>query len=366
METEFLIIGSGLTGSVLARKLKDIGKKVLVLERRNHIAGNVYDYYHQSGIRLNKYGPHYFRTHKKEIWDFVNKFSDFYKFEAVVKTKVNNNQYNWPLDKNTISLLVENNWQPAYIENPTNFEEASLKMMPRLIYEKFVKGYNKKQWGIDPVYLSRSLAKRFEVRDDDDVRLMKHEYQGMPVEGYTSMVRNMLKDIPLLLSCDYFKYKDQFNFKRLIYTGSLDEFFEYKYGRLKYRTAKRINKYIPNCDSYQNTEQVNYPGDECDYIRILEWKFMMEKKYSSKIKGTLITYEMPGDATRPEELEYPFPDSTNIELYKRYEKEAKKTPDTIFGGRLGKYKYYDMDIAIEESLKIFNNEILSNESDDDE
>ncbi|MCZ7603309.1 MAG: UDP-galactopyranose mutase [Melioribacteraceae bacterium] len=352
MKTEYLIIGSGLTGSVLARSLTDIGKKVIVLERRDHIAGNIYDYYHKSGIRLNKYGPHYFRTNSEKVWKFVNRFSEFYKFEAKLKTFSNSQLFNWPLHEQDFKRIVDDKFVYSFDGEATNFEEASLKMMPSLIYEKFVKGYTKKQWAVDPKQLSKDLAKRFDIRINNDIRLMDHKYQGLPVNGFTALISKMLEGIPVILNCDFLKNRDQFQYSKLIYTGSIDEYYNSKFGKLRYRTQKRIDKYFSEFDSFQNCEQVNYPGEEYEYVRILEWKYMLPQNFREKISGTLITYEIPQNPSSSWENEYPFPSYIDQEIYKKYEKENTDN-NIIFCGRLGKYKYYDMDIAISEAFKIF-------------
>jgi len=226
MEIEYLIVGSGLTGATIARLLFDKGFKVLVVERRSHLGGNVYDHYHPSGIRIHTYGPHYFRTSSETIWQFVNRFSSFYKYEAILKSYVDESYENWPISGSYIRKTVGENWQPDFTGKPSNFEEASLAIMPRLIYEKFVKGYTEKQWGVPASRLSSSLSKRFDVHHDNDPRLKRDKYQGIPVNGYAAFMSALLKDIPIILNFDYLKYRNLVSPKKMIiYTGAIDEYW---------------------------------------------------------------------------------------------------------------------------------------------
>ena len=354
MKVDYLIVGSGLTGATIARLLQDSGREVLVLERRSHIGGNVYDHVHPSGIRIHTYGPHYFRTSSKIIWQFVNRFSDFYKYEAVLKSLVDGRHENWPIAASYIRREIGEIWNPTFTGYPSNFEEACLSMMPQKIYEKFVKGYTEKQWGISANRLAPELAKRFDIHADDDPRLKSDIYQGIPVDGYTTFMKNILTGIPIILNFDYLKNRNLIEARKLlIFTGSIDEFFDFDLGYLTYRSQKRDHTYFPHEDYVQPVGQVNNPDPENgDYIRILEWKHMMEKNYGQRIKGTVLTKEIPFTAKNPDEYEYPFPDSANKELYQKYLKRAKENPSLLICGRLGEYKYYDMDQAIARAFVI--------------
>ncbi|HEX8618737.1 MAG TPA: UDP-galactopyranose mutase [Thermoanaerobaculia bacterium] len=348
MKTDYLIVGSGLTGAVIARILRDAGQDVLVVDRRSHVGGNVHDHTHPSGIRIHTYGPHYFRTTSEEIWAFVNRFATFDPYEAALKSLVDGREENWPIAGSYIRRAVGENWQPEFHGTPENFEEASLSLMPRVIYEKFVKGYSEKQWGVEARTLSAGLAKRFDVREDDEPRLMRHKYQGIPSEGYAAFTRNLLAGIPVVLNFDYLHNRNVFEArKRLIFTGPVDEFFEFRLGRLKYRGQQRESTYLPDVDYAQGAGQINNPDPGTGaHIRTLEWKQMMPKPFADRIRGTVLTQETPFTPTDPELYEYPFPDDENATLYKRYRELADATAGLLVCGRLGEYRYYDMDQAI--------------------
>ena len=348
METDYLVVGSGLTGAVIARLLRDAGERVIVVESRSHIGGSVHDHTHQSGIRVHTYGPHFFRTSSEKIWSFVNRFATFYPFEAVIKSYVDGRPENWPVAAEYVKRTIGNNWKPEFCGEPKNFEENSLSMMPRAIYEKFVKGYTEKQWGVRADSLSANLAKRFNVRLDNDPRLVVHKYQGLPVEGYTSMMKKMLSRIQVILNFDYLKARFLIKPKKmLIFTRPIDAYFSYKLGRLSYRSQSREHIYFENIYQYQPFHVINNPlSDHGAHIRTIEWKNLMEKKQIQHIRGTLITRETPIDPTDNDHLEYPFPDEKNQLLYQQYKKMAEADPRILICGRLGEYRYYDMDQAI--------------------
>jgi UDP-galactopyranose mutase len=349
---DYLIVGSGLTGSAIARTLHDAGKPVLVVERRSHLGGNVHDHFHPSGIRIHTYGPHYFRTNDEKLWAFVNRFAKFYKYEAVLKSWVDGRYENWPIAASYIRRVVGKNWEPEFSGPPTNFEEASFSLMPRLIYEKFVKGYTEKQWGVPAKALSADLAKRFDVREDDEPRLMRHKFQGIPQDGYAGLMRRMLDGIPVILNCDYLKHRNEFRAQKLtIFTGPIDEYFGFDLGRLKYRGQRREHEYLPEVDFAQPCGQVNNPDPKNGpHIRTLEWKHMMQPEYASRIRGTVLTRETTVTPTEPNDYEYPFPDETNSRLYHAYKERARQVENLLICGRLGEYRYYDMDQAIARAL----------------
>ncbi len=345
---DYLVIGSGLTGATIARELHDAGREVLVIDRRHHVGGNVHDHAHSSGIRIHTYGPHYFRTSSDELWEFVNRFASFYRYEAELKSLVDGQHENWPVAGSYIRRWVGENWEPDFKGTPTNFEEASLALMPRLVYEKFVKGYSEKQWGVPARTLSAGLARRFDVRLDDEPRLMRHKHQGLPSDGYAGFTSSLLSGIPVMLNCDYLKRRDEFvGLRTLVFTGPIDEYFGFDIGRLHYRGQHRQHRYLADHDLAQPCGQVNNPDpSRGSHIRTLEWKHMMPRAYAQAIRGTVLTTETtctPGD---PDHYEYPFPDQANANLYKQYRERAEHLEGVLICGRLGEYKYYDMDQAI--------------------
>jgi len=359
---DYLIVGSGLTGAVIARVLFDAGREVLVLERRNHVGGNVHDHVHPSGIPIHTYGPHYFRTNSEKLWEFANRFAKFYPYEAIVKTFVDGKYENWPIKQSYLVDTVGIDWKPEYTGNaPQNFEEACLSMMPRVIYEKFVKGYTEKQWGVPAKTLSPRLARRFEVRNNNDPRLKTEKFQGLPEHGYTYWMQNMLKNIPIMLNVDFLTQRSLFTPKKLlVFTGPIDEFFDFDLGRLLYRGQKREHTYIPNKNYAQPCGQINNPDPHYGpHIRTLEWKHMMLPEFANSISGTVLTRETPYTPNNPNNYEYPFPDQRNRRLYRRYRDRAEALSNLLICGRLGEYRYYDMDQAIARAF-VLAQQILKN------
>ena len=348
MQPDFLVVGSGLTAGVIARALANAGQSVSLVERRRHLGGNVYDETHESGIRLNRYGPHYFRTNSDTLWGFVNKFARFRPFEAVLKSYVEGRHENWPVAASYIRRTVGENWRPPPSPPPRNFEEASLAMMPRPVYEKFVKGYSEKQWGVPATELSAKLARRFEVSQDDEVRLMRHRHQGVPENGYAAFMRALLDGIPVRLNCEYLRHRDELPAgKMVIYTGAIDEYFGFRLGRLKYRGQRREHEYLPDTDWAQPCVQVNNPDPaNGPHIRTIEWKHIMARDEAGRIPGTLLTREITVTPVNSNDYEYPFPDDANDLLYEKYADWARSIPGLLICGRLGEYRYYDMDQAI--------------------
>jgi UDP-galactopyranose mutase len=354
MRVDYLVVGSGLTGAVIARMLSDKGRDVLVLDRRSHVGGNVHDHAHPSGLRIHTYGPHYFRTNSLPLWSFVNRFAEFYRYEACLQTLVDGRLERWPLTKEYIRRAVGEYWSVAFKGVPRNFEEASLAMMPEWIYEKFVKNYTRKQWGVPPQRLSAGLAKRFDIRNEDDPRLMRHKFQGLPRNGYAAFMENLLKGIPVVLNCDYLKDGGAWTYRRgLIFTGPIDEFFGFELGRLHYRGQLREHSYFADADFLQPCGQVNNPDPLAGpHIRTLEWKHMMPVTWRRDARGTVLTRETPYSPPNPNDYEYPFPDEVNAQLYRRYRRRAALIPKLFICGRLGEYRYYDMDQAIGRAMAL--------------
>ncbi|NDC38063.1 MAG: hypothetical protein EBZ48_08415 [Proteobacteria bacterium] len=354
MEIDYLVVGSGLTGAVIARSLHDAGFKVLVVDRRAHQGGNVHDHTHPSGIRIHTYGPHYFRTSSEKIWEYVNRFATFDPYEASLKSLIDGRYENWPIAQSYITAHVGAHWKPLFHGVPRNFEEASLAMMPKLVYEKFVKGYSEKQWGVAMTSLDAALAGRFDVRLDDEPRLKLHKYQGIPTHGYAAFMQQMLRGVPVLLNVDYLEHRTAFNPRRLtVFTGPIDRLFEYRLGCLQYRGQRRETEYLPDVDLVQPCGQVNNPShDTGAHIRTLEWKHMMPQAQASRIRGTVLTREVTVSPTDPDQYEYPFPDFQNRTLYQQYRELADATPKLLVCGRLGEYRYFDMDQAIGRAMTL--------------
>ncbi len=351
---DFLIVGSGLTGATIARTLHERNYSVLVVERRHHLGGNVFDECHASGIRFHTYGPHYFRTSSERIWAYVNRFAEFFRYEASLMSYVGERFEYWPVQREYIDRVVGSCSAPAFTGTPTNFEEASLAMMPSIVYQTFVQGYTEKQWGVPCTELSPDLAGRFDVRTDGDTRLKKNTYQGIPKDGYAQFMARMLAGIPVLLNVDFLKMRNAFTPRyRTIFTGPIDEFFGFDMGRLAYRGQRRRHEFLPDVDQFQPVGQVNYPlKSQGDHVRVLEWKHMMEQPYGMRMRGTLLTWETPFTPDDPREYEYPFPDAANKRLYTSYVERAASLGNVLFCGRLGEYRYYDMDQAIGRALML--------------
>lgn len=347
-QADYVIVGSGLTGATIARALVDHGCDVLVVERRCHPGGNVADYCHPSGIWVQRHGPHYFRTSSTQIWDYVNRFAAFHPFEAAVKSRIDGRLENWPIAASYLQRSLGAHWKPDFTGIPHDFEEAALSMMPRAVYQKFVRPYTEKQWGAAAKSLSAGLCRRFDVRADDDPRLTpRARHQGLPLGGYSRMLERMLEGIPLELNCDYLTRRDRFKAHRLtVFTGPIDLYFGGKLGRLAYRGQDRHTEYLEATQWVQPCIQVNEPSPEVPHIRTIEWKHALPDELAHRIHGTVVTRETPFTPTDVDHFEYPFPDSKNDQLYRRYRMLADRERDVLFCGRLGEYRYYDMDQAI--------------------
>ncbi|MBA4019061.1 MAG: hypothetical protein C0483_17980 [Pirellula sp.] len=356
MNIDYLIVGSGLTGAVIARHLADLSRDVLIVDRRAHVGGNVHDHAHASGIRIHTYGPHYFRTSSERIWEFATRFSPFFKYEAALVSDIGGEFAQWPIAGSFIQRLVSRDWRPEFQGSPSNFEEAALAIMPRKVYELFVKEYNEKQWGVSATSLSAKLCGRFDVRHDDEPRLKPNaKYQGIPVPGYAEWMRRMTEGIPLLLNFDFLARRDEIRPKKgLIFTGPIDEFFRCDEGKLAYRGQRRQHTYLPDVATFaQPAGQVNAPlHAQGPHVRTLEWKHMMPQEFAERIRGTVLTTETPFSPTNPNEFEYPFPDEANAQLYARYRRRADALEGVLIAGRLGEYRYYDMDQAIARAMAL--------------
>ncbi len=358
IKADFVIVGSGLTGSTIARTLTDHQQDVLIIERKDHIAGNVFDYRHPSGAMIHKYGPHYFRCGSEKIWNFLNRFTDFYNWSASLKSKVGDEYLNWPVNMAYIEKVAgpQSEWQ-LFKGEPANFEEACLSKMPRQLYELFIKGYTEKQWGVKCTELDKDLATRITINKANVNTLTpNHKWNALPAQGYTEMVRNMIDGIPVKLEFDYLENRHRVAAnKMLIFTGPIDEFFGYKYGKLKYRGQNRRVEHITDKKEHQPCIQVNYPNIEDERIRTIEWKHLMKEDEKEQVNGTVLTHETPFTPENSNQYEYPFPDKLNKNLYEKYRQEADTLPNVFICGRLGEYRYYDMDQAIGRAMVLAQN-----------
>ena len=364
---DYLIVGSGLFGSTCANLLKNNGKKVLVIDKRNNVAGNVYTQ-EIEGIQVHKYGAHIFHTDYKDVWNYVNSFVEFNRYTNSPVARYKDEIYNMPFNMNTFSKIWNDvitpedalkhiNEEKKEMEgkNISNLEEQAISLVGRTIYEKLIKGYTEKQWNRNCKELPAFIIKRLPVRLIYDNNYFNDKYQGIPIGGYTKLVEKMLEGIEVRLNTNYFDNKKEWNeiAEKVIYTGMLDEYFEYKLGRLEYRSLKFDTKIIEK-ENYQGNAVVNYTGKEVAYTRVIEHKHFDTTQSSKK---TVITYEYPDDWTPEKEAYYVINDEKNNELAEKYRALANKEKNVIFGGRLASYKYYDMDDVIKEAMNIVSNEL---------
>ena len=356
---DYVIVGSGLCGATIANKLKEKGKEVLVLERRDHIAGNVYTE-NIEGINVHKYGAHIFHTDYKDVWEYVNSFVEFNRYTNSPIARIGNEVYNMPFNMNTFSKIWPDVFTPEDAKNkielekkemegkePSNLEEQAISLVGRTIYEKLVKGYTEKQWNRKCTELPSFIIKRLPVRFTYDNNYFNDRYQGIPIGGYTLLVERMLEGIEVRLDTNYFEHKDEFKDSKIINTGAIDEYFDYSLGHLEYRSLKFDTK-ILDVENYQGNAVVNYTGTEVDYTRVIEHKHF-ESTNSPK---TVVTYEYPKDYEEGMEKYYVVNNDKNNELASKYKELAAKEENVIFAGRLAEYKYYDMDDVIKRAFEV--------------
>lgn len=355
---DFLIVGSGLFGSIFAYEAKKKGKSCLVIDKRDHVAGNIYTK-EVEGIQVHWYGAHIFHTSNPEIWQYINQFAEFNRYTNSPIAKYQDEVYNMPFNMNTFHALwgvftpkeakqkIEEELQDVQIENPKNLEEQAIKLVGKTIYEKLVKGYTEKQWGKKATELPPFIIKRLPVRFTYDNNYFNDRYQGIPIGGYTQIIEKMLEGIPVRLNCDYFAEKEELDAlaEKIVFTGPIDQFYAYQFGELEYRSL-RFETEILEEENYQGNAVVNYTDYEVPYTRVIE------HKHFEFLQGgkTVITREYPDTWTKDKEAYYPINDEKNNSLYEKYAELAKKDSNVIFGGRLGMYKYYDMDKVILEAL----------------
>ena len=358
---DYLIVGSGLFGSTIANRLKKNNKKVLVIEKRDHIAGNVYTE-NIEGINVHKYGAHIFHTDYKDVWDYVNSFVEFNRYTNSPIARYKNEIYNMPFNMNTFSKIWTdvitpedairhiNEEKKEITGEPKNLEEQAISLVGRTIYEKLVKCYTEKQWNRDCKELPAFIIKRLPVRLTYDNNYFNDRYQGIPIGGYTKLVEKMLEGIEVQLNTDYLSNKEYFDSlaEKIVYTGPIDEYFNYSLGELEWRSLEFVNKTY-DTDNYQGNAVVNYTSHDQEYTRSIEHKHF---EFVTDNKKTIVTYEYPKDYEKGLEKYYTVNDDKNNALADKYRELANKEKNVIFGGRLAEYKYYDMDDVIKRALEI--------------
>ena len=366
----YLIVGSGLFGSVFARQAADAGKKVLVIDKRPNIAGNVYTE-KVEGINFHKYGAHIFHTNNTEVWNYVNRFATFNRFTNSPVANYKGELYSMPFNMYTFNKmlgLVTPEEAAAKIEEqkkeitgePQNLEEQAISLVGRDIYEKLVKGYTEKQWGRDCKKLPAFIIKRLPVRLTFDNNYFNALYQGIPIGGYTKLVENLLEGIEVRLNEDYLEDKEKWNAmaEKVVYTGAIDAYFDYTLGNLEYRSVRFENE-ILDMPNFQGNAAVNYTDRETPWTRIIEHKWFEfgKDENGNDLPKTIISKEYSSEWKPGDEPYYPVNDKKNGELYQKYKALAEKEENIIFGGRLGEYKYYDMDAVIASALECARNQL---------
>ena len=372
---DIVIIGAGISGAVLAERYAQLGKKVLIIEKRDHIAGNCYDYIDENGILVSKYGAHLFHTNEEDVWEYINRFCEFYPFEHKVIAKVDGQLVPIPVNITTVNKLFGTNittepemkeWLDENrlpIDTPKDGREAALNKVGQVLYEKMFRHYTKKQWDKYPEELDASVLDRIPVRTNYDDRYFSDKYQALPVGGYTKLFEGILNhpNIEVLLNTDYFDVKDEVTgYDKLFYTGPVDRYFEFKHSlteKLEYRSINFVSETV-DTEFYQENSVVNYPGEEVGFTRIIEYKHFGNQK-SDK---TTIVKEYTTDVGDPY---YPVPNPKNQHIYEKYKAEADALIDVYFVGRLANYKYFNMDQAFKNALELFyslENEVIAGQS----
>ncbi len=359
MQYDFLVVGSGLFGSVFAHEVQKAGKKVLVLERRNQIGGNVYCE-NLEGINIHKFGPHIFHTSDEKVWKYVNKFVKFNNFINTPIAKYHDEFYNLPFNMYTFVQMwgvqsvqeakqIINEQSKSIKEEPRNLEEQAISMVGKDIYLKLIKDYTEKQWGRKCAELPAFIIRRIPLRYEFNNNYYDDKYQGIPIGGYNNLIISLLKGVDIILGVDYNLQKMQYKniAKMVVYTGSIDSFYDYRFGKLDYR-GLRFETEKREISKYQKVAIINYTDRETPFTRIIEHKHFE----NGKQPYTYITREFPLEWKLGDEAYYPINDSKNENLYKKYFELAKNETDVIFGGRLAEYKYYDMDQIIKKALDI--------------
>ena len=372
---DYLIVGAGLFGAVFAERATSKWKKVLVIDKRPNIAGNIYTE-EVKGIQVHRYGAHIFHTANDEVWEYVNRFATFNRYTNSPVAVYKNELYDMPFNMNTFNKLwgvltpeeaqerIEEEKKAAGITEPRNLEEQAIMLVGTTIYEKLVKGYTEKQWGKSATELPADIIKRLPVRFVYDNNYFNDPYQGIPIGGYTNMVKKMLEGVEVRLNCDYFEHKEELDAlaEKVIFTGPIDKYFDYCYGNLEYRSL-RFETEVLEQENFQGNAVVNYTEREIPYTRIIEHKhFEFGKTLGREAEGdaathTVVTREYPDKWELGKEPYYTINDDRNSKLYQRYAELAAQNDRVIFGGRLGHYRYYDMDKVILAALELAKSEL---------
>ena len=374
MHYDYLIVGSGLFGSIFAYEANKKGKKCLVIDKRSHIGGNIYTE-NIDGINVHKYGAHIFHTSNKEVWNYIQQFAEFNRYTNSPVARYKDELYNLPFNLNTFSRMF-NLITPQDIEKklneerkegleklngkePSNLEEQAISLVGTTVYEKLIKGYTEKQWGMPCTELPSFIIKRLPVRMIYDNNYFNDKYQGIPIGGYTQIIEKMLDGIDVKLNYDFFEHKEELEniADKIVFTGQIDKYYDYKFGQLEYRSVRFETEEL-DIDNYQGNAVVNYTDREVPYTRIIEHKHFEQGKQlgnevteGPSVGKTIISKEYSDKWDASKEPYYPINNERNNELYAKYENLAKEDNKVIFGGRLGQYKYYDMDKVIVEALK---------------
>src|SRR5688572_18572009 len=354
---DYLVVGAGFAGATIAERLAaHAGKKVLICDKRPHIGGNAYDHYDEAGILVHKYGPHIFHTNSRDVFQYLSQFTEWRQYEHRVRAHVDGKLVPIPINLDTVAqiygLKLETQEMEAYLasvaEKPAvirTSEDVVVSRVGRDLYEKMFRGYTRKQWGLDPSELDASVTARIPVRTNRDDRYFTDTFQAMPLHGYTRMFESMLDhpNIKIMLNADYRDIEQEFSFKEMVYTGPVDEYFGYRFGKLPYRSLEFKHE-IHDTETFQLAPVVNYPQDHA-YTRITEFKYLTGQQHAK----TAVVYEFPRAEGDPY---YPVPRPENSILYKQYEILAQATPNVHFVGRLATYKYYDMDQVVAQALTV--------------
>ncbi len=355
---DYLIVGAGFAGSVMAERLAaQYGQRVLLVDRRSHIAGNAYDEYNADGILIHRYGPHIFHTNAQRVVDYLSRFTAWRPYRHRVLASVDGMLVPVPINLTTLNRLYSLDLSPEEAEaflaaraepiaNVRTSEDVVVGKVGRELYEKFFRGYTRKQWGMDPSELDRSVTSRVPVRTTAEDGYFNDEFQCMPLEGYTRMFEKMLAhpNIKVMLNTDFKEIRAEVSFRKLIYTGPIDEYFDHCLGKLPYRSLAFRHETLDQ-ERFQSLAVVNYPSEDVRHTRITEYKYLTGQQHAK----TSITYEYPSDEGDPY---YPIPRPANAELFKRYEALAEAHPEVTFAGRLGSYRYYNMDQVVAQALSL--------------